>query len=174
MLDSMHDLWRWVATRYRRVATICGRAAAIYKRWKRWLDSIVGIVAVFFTGWLAWDGVQGFTPSYLAALFYFLVVFLLIVLVVSPYWKEFFVAIFGMFVGAIAGIVPYYAIGILLLLLGLSPEGQASYEALSMLFNNEVFMQLFFVAGAASGGPIAVYVYIERRKQGKAESGEGG
>ena len=32
---------------------------------------------------------------------------------------------------------------------------------------------MFFVAGAASGGPIAVYVYIERRKEREAESGKG-
>ena len=169
MLEWMHDLWgwasagfsagyRWVSAAYRRVAAICGRAAAIYKRRKCWFDSAVGIVAAFYTGWLVWQEVQGFTPSYLAAVSYFFVVFLFIVSAVSSYWKELFVAILGMFVGAIAGIVPYVVVGILLLLLSSSSEGQASYEELNQLFNNAAFRQLFFVAGAASGGPVAVYV----------------
>ena len=151
-----------------------GRAAAIYKRWKRWLDIVVGIVAVPFTGWVVWQEVQGFTPSYLVAALYFFVVFFFIVSVVSPYWREFFVAILGMFVGAIAGIVPYVVVGILLLLLSLSSEGQASYEELNQLFNNAAFSKLFFVAGAASGGPVAVYVYFEKRKEKAAESGRAG
>ena len=90
-------------------------------------------------------------------------------------WKELFVAILGMFVGAIAGIVPYVVVGILLLLLSSSSEGQASYEELNQLFNNAAFRQLFFVAGAASGGsPVAVYVYFEKRKEKAAESGKAG
>ena len=172
--DHMHDLRRWVSAGYRRVAAICGRAAAIYKRRKRWLDIAVGIVAAFYTGWLVWQEVQGFTPSYLAAVSYFFVVFLFIVSAVSSYWKELFVAILGMFVGAIAGIVPYVVVGILLLLLSSSSEGQASYEELNQLFNNAAFRQLFFVAGAASGGPVAVYVYFEKRKEKAAESGKAG
>lgn len=179
--NHMDDLKRWVSARYgwvsagyRRVAAICGRAAAIYKRWKRWLDPVVGIFAVFYTGWFVWQEVQGFTPSYLAAVVYFFVVFFFIMSVVSPYLKELFVAVLGMFVGAIAGIVPYIVVGILLLLLSLSSEGQASYEALNQLFNNAAFRQLFFVAGAASGGPVAVYVYFEKRKEKAAESGKAG
>ena len=130
-------------------------------------------VAVLYTGWLVWQEVQGFTPSYLAAVAYFFVVFLFIVSAVSSYWKELFVAILGMFVGAIAGIVPYVVVGILLLLLSSSSEGQASYEELNQLFNNAAFRQLFFVAGAASGGPVAVYVYFEKRKEKAAEGREG-
>ena len=133
----------------------------------------VGFVAVLYTGWLVWQEVQGFTPSYLATVAYFFVVFLFIVSAVSSYWKELFVAILGMFVGAIAGIVPYVVVGILLLLLSLSSEGQASYEELNQLFNNAAFRQLFFVAGAASGGPVAVYVYFEKRKEKAAEGREG-
>ncbi len=60
------------------------------------------------------------------------------------------------------------------MLLGLSPEGQASYEELNKLFNNEVFNQLFFVAGAASGGPVAVYVYFERQKKERLKEEKGG
>ena len=57
----MDDLKGWVSG-YRRVAAICGRAAAI------WLDPVVGI---FAAGWLVWQEVQGFTPSYLVAALYF-------------------------------------------------------------------------------------------------------
>ena len=176
MLDLMLDLWRWASDGYRRMADVWGGAAAIYKRWKRWLVPVVGIVVVFYTGWFVWQEVQGFTPSYLASVSYFFVVFFFIVSVVSSYLKELFVAVLGMFVGAIAGIVPYIVVGILLLLLSLSSEGQASYEELNKLFNNQVFNQLFFVAGAASGGPIAVYVYFEKRKEKEkaAESGKAG
>ena len=174
MLDLMLDLWRWASDGYRRMADVWGGAAAIYKRWKRWLVPVVGIVVVFYTGWFVWQEVQGFTPSYLVAVLYFFVVFLFIVSVVSPYWREMLVAVVGMVVGTIAGFLPYYVLGIFLLLLGLSPEGQASYEELNKLFNNEVFNQLFFVAGAASGGPVAVYVYFEKRKEKAVESGKAG
>ena len=166
-------VYKWVSAAYRRVAAICGRAAAIYKRSKRWLDPVLGIVAVFYTGWFVWQEVQGFTPSYLAAVSYFLVVFFFIVSVAWSYWREILVAVVGMVVGAIAGFVPYFVIAIFLFLLGLSPEGQSSYEELNKLFNNEVFNQLFFVAGAASGGPIAILVYFKRQKRGSAEGGEG-
>ena len=178
MLELMHDLWGWASAGfsagYRWVSAAYRRVAAIYKRWKRWLDIVVGIVAVPFTGWVVWQEVQGFTPSYLVTALYFFVVFFFIVSAVSSYLKELFIAILGMFVGAIAGIVPYFVVGIFLLLLELSSEGQASYEALNQLFNNAAFRQLFFVAGAASGGPVAVYVYFEKRKEKEkaAESGK--
>ena len=75
-----------------------------------------------------------------------------------------FVAVVGMVIGAVAGFVPYFVIVIILLLLEQSPVGQATSRELAQLFNNDVFSQLFYVAGAASGGPIAVLVYFERKK----------
>ena len=169
----MDDLEGWVSAGYRRVAAICGRAAAIYKRSKHWLDPVVGIFAALYTGWLVWQEVQGFTPSYLVAALYFFVVFLFIVSVAWSYRSTILVAVVGMVVGAIAGFVPYFVIGIFLFLLGLSPEGQASSETFGQLLSGELIRQLFFVAGAASGGPIAVNVYNDRRRERAAEGREG-
>ena len=82
----------------------------------------------------------------------------------QSYWRVILVAVVGMVIGAVAGVFPYFVVVIIMILLELSPEGQATSRELSQLFNNDVFSQLFFVAGSASGGPIAVYVYIEEKK----------
>ena len=149
------------------------RISAMDRRWKVGLVSIAVVLGILYVGWVFWQAVQNVTLNGLAVACMFVVVPLLIMAAASSYWKEIFVAVVGMVVGAIAGGLPYLVVGIFLILLGLSPEDQASNEAFRQLFNNEVFNQLFFVAGAASGGPIAVYVYIERRKEREAESGKG-
>ena len=82
------------------------------------------------------------------------------------------VAVLGMVIGAVAGFVPYLVIVIIMILLEQSPEGQATNSQLSQLLNNDVFGQLFFVAGAASGGPIAIYAYQEKKRRA-AENDDG-
>ena len=143
------------------------------RRWKVGLGSIIGALGILCVGWVVWSAVQDVILSSFAVACMLVVVFSLIATAVSSYRKEIFVAVVGMVVGTIAGSIPYLVVGIFLFLLGLSPEDQASNEAFTQLFNNEAFTKMFFVAGAASGGPIAVYVYIERRKEREAESGKG-
>ena len=145
------------------------------KRWKNWLARVavgfVIVVAVFYQGTDIWQTVQDGKLNTLLAVLIFIVVYILIVSVAWSYRMEVLVAVVGMVVGAVAGFFPYLVIAIILTLLELSPEGQASSRELSQLFSNEEFSQLFFVAGAASGGPIAVYAYNERKKR-EAENGK--
>ena len=145
------------------------------KRWKNWLPLVaVGVglvVVVFYVGTAIWQTVQDGKLNTLLAVLIFFAVYIPIVIVAWSYRREVLVAVVGMVVGAVAGFFPYLVIAIILMLLKLSPEGQASSRELSQLFSNEVFSQLFFVAGAASGGPIAVYAYNERKKR-EAENGK--
>ena len=154
-----------------------GRIADVSKRWKNWLaPGAVGfgiVVAVFYVGTKIWQTVQEGNLSTLVAVLIFFAVYIPIVIIAWSYRKEILVAIVGMVVGAVAGFLPYLVMAIILLLLEQSPDSQASSRELStQIFSNEVFSQLFFVAGAASGGPIAVYVYIERKKR-EARNGKG-
>ena len=145
---------------------------AIYGRWWQGflLASTIGLV-LLSVGWTIWQRFQSdeINLPTLLAVGMLVSVPCLIMKAARSYWKDIFVATVGMVVGAIAGGIPYVVIGIFLILLGLSPENQTSSEAFEQLFSGDVFNQLFFVAGAASGGPIAVYVYTERRKEKKAE-----
>ena len=149
---------------------------AMYKRWwQAFLTaSVIGLV-LFFFGWTIWQRFQSgeITLPTLLAVGMLVSVFCFIMTAARSYWEEIFVATAGMVVGTIAGGIPYVVIGIFLILLGLSPENQASSEAFEQLFSGGGFKELFFVAGAASGGPIAVYVYIEKRKEKKAEKKKG-
>ena len=146
---------------------------------KRWWQASLGAFVVglllLYLGWTTWERFQSdeFTLPTLLAVGILISVPCLIMAAARSYWKEIFVATVGMVVGAIAGGIPYVVIGLFLILLGLSPENQPSSEAFEQLFSGGVFNQLFFVAGAASGGPIAIYVYIERRKEKKAEKKKG-
>ena len=152
---------------------------AMSKRW--WQASLIasGVgLLLLYAGWTAWQSFQRDeitlrTLPTLLAVGILISVLCLIGKAARSYWKEIFVAIVGMVVGAIAGAIPYVVIGLFLILLEFSPENQASSSAFEQLFSGGVFSQLFFVAGAASGGPIAIYVYIERRKEKKAEKKKG-
>ena len=149
---------------------------AMSKRW--WQASLIasGVgLLLLYAGWTAWQSFQRdeITLPTLLAVGILISVLCLIGKAARSYWKEIFVAIVGMVVGAIAGAIPYVVIGLFLILLEFSPENQASSSAFEQLFSGGVFSQLFFVAGAASGGPIAIYVYIERRKEKKAEKKKG-
>ena len=153
------------------------RLQDVIKRWKNWLPrvalSFVGFVALLYTGPELWRSVQEVDLKALPALVVLVFVGTLIFSVAWSYRMVVFVAVVGMVIGAVAGFVPYFVIGIILILLELSPEGQATGRQLSQLFNNDVFWELFFVAGAASGGPIAVLVYFKEEKKSDAEEDEG-
>ena len=148
----------------------------VIKRWKNWFPraalSFFGFVALLYTGPELWRSVQEVDLKALPALFVFAFVGTLIFSFAWSYRRVVFVAVVGMVIGAVAGIFPYLVVVIIMVLLELSPEGQATGRQLSQLLNNDVFWELFFVAGAASGGPIAVYVYIEEKKIA-AEEDEG-
>ena len=105
------------------------------RRWKVGLVSIIVVLDILGAGWVFWQAVQDVILSRLVAACMFVVVSLQIVVVVSSYRKEIFVAVVGMVVGTIAGSIPYLVVGIFLFLLGLSPEDQASNEAFTQLFN---------------------------------------
>ena len=156
----------------------CGAAAKDWMRRHRVVLSEIGLFIglVLYVVWFAWQGSQSgdVTLARLLALGIPVVVLLGMMAAVSSYRKEVFVAVVGMVVGAAAGAIPYLVVGVFLFLLGLSPEDQATSEEFRQLFNNRVFSELFFVAGAASGGPVAVYVYFEKRKEKAAESGKAG
>ena len=149
---------------------------AMSKRWWRasLAASVVGLI-LLYVGWTIWQRFQSdeITLPTLLAVGILISVACLIVAAAGSYWREIFVATVGMVVGAIAGGIPYVIIGLFLILLGLSPENQASSEAFEQLSSGGVFNQLFFVAGAASGGPIAIYIYTERRKERKTEKNRG-
>ena len=121
------------------------------RKWKSWLPPVVvGLVivpVVLYTGAGIWQTAQEGTLNTLVAFLIFFAVCTFIVIVASPYRMEILVAVVGMVVGAVAGAVPYMVLAIILILLGLSTEGQATSRELSPLLNNEVFSQLFFVAG---------------------------
>ena len=140
----------------------------VIKRWKNWLPPVAlvfGIIAAFFyVGTELWRTFQDGNLNTLPAILVLIVVCLPIFYLAQSYWRVVLVAIAGMVIGAVAGVFPYLVIVIIMVLLELSPEGQVTSRQLSELFNNDVFSQLFFIAGAASGGPIAVYVYIEEKK----------
>lgn len=146
------------------------RVTDIGKRWKSWLPRVAvgfGFVAVVsYLGTEIWQTVQDDNLNTLLAILILLAVFVPTVNFAWSYRMEFLVAIVGMVLGAVAGFFPYLVIDIIL---ELSSEDQASSEQLRLLLNNEVFSQLFFVAGAASGGPIAVYAYSERKKRDREQ-----
>ena len=139
------------------------------RKWKSWVPRVavsLGIVAVvYYVGAEIWQTVQEGNLSTLLAILIFIAVTTFIVNVAWPYRMETLVAVVGMVIGAVVGVFPYMVLAIILMLLELSPEGQATSREWSQLFSNVVFSQLFFVAGAASGGPIAIYVYTERKKR---------
>ena len=141
----------------------------VIKRWKNWLPSVaigfVSFVALLYRGPELWRSFQEVDLKAIPALFVFIFVGTLIFSFAWSYRIEIFVAVVGMVIGAVAGVFPYLVILIILLLLELSTEGQATNRELAQLFDNDLFSQLFYVAGAASGGPIAVYVYIEEKKK---------
>ena len=146
------------------------RVTNLGRKWKSWVPPVavsLGIVAaVFYVGAEIWQTVQEGNLNTLLAILIFLAVTTFIVNVAWSYRMETLVAVVGMVIGAVVGVFPYMVLAIILILLELSPEGQATNRELSQVFsNNEVFSQLFFVAGAASGGPIAIYVYTERKKR---------
>ncbi len=140
----------------------------VIKRWKNWLPPVAvvfGIIAAFFyVGTELWRTFQDGNLTTLFAIIVFLVTFFYIIKFALQYWRVVLVAVVGMVIGAVAGSAPYFVIVIIMILLELSLEGQATSRQLSQLLNNEMFWELFFVAGAASGGPIAVYAYFERKK----------
>lgn len=148
----------------------------VIKRWKNWLPRVAlgfgAVVALLYIGTVIWQTFQDSDLNFLIAFLVFCAVFLFIARFAWSYRRVVLVAVVGMVIGAVAGFVPYFVIGIILILLELSPEGQTTGRQLSQLLNNDVFSQLFFVAGAASGGPIAVYVYIEEKKKVDAEKDE--
>ena len=149
------------------------RVHDVVKRWKDWLTRVViggGVVAFLYMGTELWRRLQEVDLNTLPATLVFLATVFSIAAFAQPYWRVILVAVVGMVIGAAAGFLPYLVIVIFLILLELSAEGQATSKQLSELFNNDVFWQLFFVAGAASGGPIAVYVYIEDRKKEEGEN----
>ena len=155
------------------------RFIAMSKRWGQTslIASGIGLLLLYL-GWITWQHVQRDELTLLTLLTLLAVGILMFVLgligkVAWSYWKEIFVAIVGMVVGAIAGTIPYVVIDLFLILLEFGSGNQASSSAFEQLFSDGVFSQLFFVAGAASGGPIAIYVYIERRKEQKAEKEKG-
>ena len=144
----------------------------VVKRRKKWLPSValcfagfVGFVALFNIRMELWREIQEVDLNAIPAVFVFFAVWGLIFSFAWSYRKVILVAVVGMVIGAIAGVFPYLAIAIFLILLQLSPEGQATSRELSELFNNDIFSQLFYVAGAASGGPIAVYVYHREQER---------
>ena len=144
------------------------RVHDVVKRWKNWLPRValgfVGVAAFLYVGTVVWQAVQEVDLNFLIAFLVFCVVCLTIFEFARPYWRVILVAVVGMVIGAVAGVFPYLVVVIILILLELSPEGQATSRELSELVNNDEFSRLFFVAGAASGGPIAVYAYHERMK----------
>lgn len=141
----------------------------LVKRWKDWLPRValgfVGFAALFYIGTVIWRTIQEVDLNTLPALLVICVVYILMLGCAWSYWRVVFAAVVGMVIGAVAGFFPYLVIAIIMMLLELSPEGQVTSRELSQLFNNDVFLELFFVAGAASGGPIAVYAYHERKKE---------
>ena len=150
------------------------RAHDVVKRWKEWLPRVAlgffGVAALLYSGPAAWQAVQEIELNVVFAVLVLCAVGSPISILAWSYRIVVLVAVVGMVIGAVAGVFPYLVIAIILVLLELSPEGQATNRDLSELLNNDVFGQLFFVAGAASGGPIAVYVYIEERKKIDAEN----
>ena len=145
----------------------------VVKRRKKWLPRVAlgfGVVAVLlFFGTASWQTAQDGTLNIIIAFSVFCIVCMTIFEFARSYWRVILVAVLGMVIGAVAGVFPYLAIAIIMMLLELSPESQATGKELSQLFNNDVFSQLFFVAGPASGGPIAVYAYHERKKEDAEE-----
>ena len=140
----------------------------VMKRLKNWLPPVAlvfGIIAAFFyVGTELWRSFQDGNLNTLPAILVLIAVCLPIFYLAQSYWRVVLVAIAGMVIGTVAGVFPYLVIVIIMILLELSPEGQTTSRELSQLLSNDLFGQLFFVAGAASGGPIAVYVYIEEKK----------
>ena len=137
----------------------------VIKRWKNWLLFVaLGFVALLYMGPVLWQAVQDGNLTALFAISVFLVTVISIIKFALQYLRVVFVAVVGMVIGAVAGFVPYFVIVIILLLLEQSPVGQATSRQLSQLFDNDLFGQLFYVAGAASGGPIAVLVYFKEKK----------
>lgn len=149
----------------------------VVKRRKKWLPRValgLGVVTVLlFFGTAVWQTAQDGTLNIIIAFSVFCIVCMSIFEFARSYWRVILVAVLGMVIGAVAGVFPYLVIVMILIPLELSTEGQATSRELSQLFNNDIFSQLFYVAGAASGGPIAVYVYIEKKKS-DAEKGKGG
>ena len=141
----------------------------VVKRWKNWLPLVTlgfGIIlALFYVGTELWRTSQDGNLNTLLAVLIFCAVWFPIFGFAWSYRMVVLVAVVGMVIGAVAGFVPYLVLVIIMILLEQSPEGQLTSRELSQLFNNDVFRQLFFVAGAASGGPIAVYAYHERKKR---------
>ena len=140
----------------------------VVKRWKTWLLRValgfVGFVALLYMGMELWREIQEVDLNALLAVLVLFAVWTPISILAWSYWRVILVAVVGMVIGAVAGVVPYLVIAIIMVLLELSPEGQATNRELSQLLNNDLFWELFFVAGAASGGPVAIYAYFERKK----------
>ena len=155
------------------------RVQAVVKGWRDWSPRVALIVfgfgiilALFYAAMELWWAVQDANPSTLTAFLVLCAVWVPIVIFAWSYRMVVLVAVLGMVTGAVVGVVPYVVIAIIMILLEQSPDGQATSRELSQLFNSDVFSQLFFVAGAASGGPIAVYAYHER-KRGDSEYDDG-
>ena len=140
----------------------------VIKKWKNWSLFValgfVGFVALLQIGTVLWQAVQDVNLNILIAFLFLCAVCWSIAGIAWAYRRVVLVAVVGMVVGAVAGLVPYLVVVIIIVLFELSPEGQATSRQLSQLFNNDVFWELFFVAGAASGGPIAVLVYFKEEK----------
>ncbi len=148
----------------------------VIKRWKNWSLFValgfVGFVALLYIGTVLWQAVQDVNLNILIAFLFLCAVCWSIASIAWAYRMVVLVAVVGMVIGAVAGIFPYFVVVIILILLELSPEAQATSRQLSQLFNNDVFWELFFVAGAASGGPIAVLVYFKEEEKIDAEEDE--
>lgn len=141
----------------------------VVKRWKTWLPLVSFgfgiIVLLFYVGTELWQTFQDGNLNTLPAILVLCAVGIPIFSWAWSYRMVVLVAVVGMVTGAVAGVFPYLVIVIILILLDLSPEGQATSRELSQLVNNDEFSRLFYIAGAASGGPIAVYAYHERKKE---------
>lgn len=144
------------------------RVHDVVKRWKDWLPRVAiggSVTALLYLGTVFWRRIQEVDLNTLPATLVFLATVFSIAAFALPYWRVILVAVVGMVIGAVAGVIPYLVVVIIMILLELSPEGQATSRQLSQLVNNAVFSQLFFVAGAASGGPIAVIVYHREQER---------
>ena len=119
------------------------RVTNVGRKWKSWLLPVaagLGVVPlVIYVGAEVWQTVQEDNLSTLLAVLIFLGVSIFMVSVASPYRMEILVAVVGMVIGAVVGIVPYMVLAIILILLDLSPEGQATSREMSQLFSAEVF-----------------------------------
>ena len=115
----------------------------VIKRWKNCLPPVAlvfGIIAAFFyVGTELWRTFQDGNLNTLSAILVLIAVCLPIFYLAQSYWRVVLVAIAGMVIGAVAGVFPYLVVVIIMILLELSPEGQATSRELSQLLNNDVF-----------------------------------